>query len=171
MKNYTYLIISIFLLLSLSSCDKVMVNGSSKSDCVFIDDDMAMDGDIDDEERAILDNCSRNSLTSKDAVIDNLIGEWELTGYAQGWFITGRHPCSTIDVTRGEIILDYKHYGTDTLTVHSWDVEVFNDNGEEGYRLVFEPYAIIELNQFCSDYMFGDFTPSDGNMWLYRKVR
>ena len=42
------------------------------------------DGDITEDERALMTECDQNSLISQAEIENNLIGEWELVGFGHG---------------------------------------------------------------------------------------
>ncbi len=165
----------VFLMTVLMSCntneDKEIIDNSL--DCFFVQNDDNMDGLIDDTERMIMNECMGNSLPSKSGIESNLIGEWELTGHGEGWLPTISQPCGYIIISEDELIFEFKNEYTDTISTHLWEIEEVNWSGGQYFRLNVIPEDVegLFINQFCENYMYGDGTPSDGNMYLYRKVK
>lgn len=165
--------ILIAMLIFFASCEDTIL--SNQNDCVF-EENNNMDGLIDDIERAIMDDCRDNAFTSKSEIENNLIGEWKLIGHGEGWISTVSQPCAYITVLEDALTFEYEHriggtYYLDTLTFHSWEIEEVNWSGGQYFRLNATPYTSgLFINQFCNDYMYGDGTSSDGNMYLYEKV-
>ena len=145
-----------------------------KDDCQFVQIDENMDGIIDECERSIMDDCLQNSLGSVELVRQNLIGHWKLVGHGEGWLPTISMPCSSLTFSDEQVIFKYQNQYIDTVTVHSWEVlEIQNPSGPSQIGLIITPRTItrMHLTSFCWSYMYGDATPSDGNMYLYKKKR
>lgn len=165
--------ISLILLITLIiSCNKEDGNNSNKWDCVFEQIDDNLDGLIDDTERMIMNTCRANALSSKSSIESNLIGEWELIGHGEGWVPFISQPCGYIKISEAELTFEFRNENTDTFSQHQWEIEELNSNGNTYFRLNILPEFVegLSISQFCESYMFGDATPSDGNMYLYRKV-
>jgi hypothetical protein len=154
----------------LVSCDD-KPNGNH--DCEFVQDDSTKDGLIDDTERIIMDDCIKNALTSKSKIENNLIGEWKLVGHGEGWLANKSQPCGYITISSTTLISEFKNKYTDTITTHQWEVIESMVNGKTYFKLKANPELGegLHFNQFCRNYIFGDDTPSDGNMYLYEKVK
>jgi len=172
MKNLSVSFLSLLLLASIVSCDKpIFENDNSGNGCVFEQVDEDMDGLIDDNERAIMDDCKSNALTSISEIEQNLIGEWELVGHGEGWVPRVSQPCAYLTITSESLSLDFNNGSTDTLTTHTWEVKQ-GDSGDLTFFLkASESNFALFINQFCEEYMYGDATPVDGNMHLYQKVK
>ena len=174
MKNLNFTLILVVALTLFMSCDKedTFVDPGSHS-CVFEQNDEDMDGLIDATERSIMDQCSENAFTSKSEIEDNLIGEWELIGHGEGWIPTKSQPCAYVTITADELTFEYESAGTDTTTMHSWEIEEVNGSGGTFFRLNTFPEYVegLLITQFCLTYMYGNAMPSDGNMYLYQKVK
>lgn len=181
-----YTLLSTLLLLATFSCKKDQVTPTEtpqepietpeeptdtvpEYNCTFEQNDEDMEGLIDDTERELMVTCNDNKLTSKSEIEANLIGEWELVGHGEGWVPRLSQPCSYITITEEELILQFENGYLDTLTTHTWEITAHNTGN---FSLEFTPNdnAGIFINVFCEDYMYGDGTPLDGNMYLYQKV-
>ncbi len=171
MKYSKFILIIIVALFA--ACEEAIL--TNQNDCVF-EENNNMDGIIDSTEWAIMNDCTENAFTSKNEIENNLIGEWKLIGHGEGWVHTISQPCAYVTVLDDALILEYESgysnvYYVDTVTLHSWQIEEVNWSGGQYFNLTTTPYAPgLYINQFCTNYMYGDATPSDGNMYLYEKV-
>jgi len=155
------------------SCDKECndVGVNEPYDCTFVQNDDDQDGIIDATERSLMDQCLENRLTKTQDISANLIGEWELIGHGEGWFPETSQPCGYLWVTADSIKFQFQNATIDTTAWYSWSIEEVNT--ESGVGLVLTPLPIqgLFISTFCDQYMFGDATPVDGNMYLYEKVK
>ena len=145
-------------------------NNGNNYDCEFVQNDDDMDGLIDDNESAIMQDCYDNRFTSKSEIEANLIGEWELIGHGQGWVPTISQPCGFITITEDNLYFEFENSTIDTATVHTWEV---NSAPSGIFTLELDPISNLDalfLYVFCDEYMYGDATPVDGNMYLFQKV-
>lgn len=139
--------------------------------CEFEQNDEKMEGKTDDNERKIMDGCHENAFTSKESIEKNLIGKWELVGFAHGWLPTISQPCSSINISENKLVLKFKNSSVDTVSTHSWEVVATKDN--ESFYLNITPTLVSDLSiaVFCENYMYCDGTFADRNMYLYKKVK
>ena len=178
MKHLNLLLIAVIMLTFCVSCIKDDVIEECQEEaistpyvCTFVQNDSDMDGWIDDTERSIMDDCFQNSLNSKTEIENNLIGEWELVGHGQGWFPQVSQPCGYLTFTADELTFDFNDGHIDTITTHTWELEEVNWPSGPKFKLtISDQIFAMFINQFCFDYMYGDETPVDGNMYLYQKV-
>ncbi len=172
MRNIVLVIILALITPLLSSCNKDDNEKNVNKNCVFVQNDDDRDGIIDETERMIMNDCIANSLSSKSTIQNNLIGIWELIGHGEGWIPTKSQPCGYIEISDNELTFEFKNAHIDTVTTHLWEIEEVNWPGGQYYRLKIAPEYVegLFITQFCDDYMFGDATPSDGNMYLYKKI-
>lgn len=172
-------IFAILIILSLTlSCDRDdeanLPEGATDGlqDCMFEQINENMDGFIDDNERTIMNECRESKITSKSELEDNLIGTWDIIGFGHGWVWSVSQPCSSISITEDNLTFKFSNDFLDTTIISGWEVtEVSTSSGEIVAEFSIEeglPWFFI--NTVCSQYMFGDATPSDGNMHLYEKV-
>jgi len=167
MKILTNLFFALIITSSFIACDKEC--GEEVFDCTFEYDENDMDGVIDDVERSIMDDCMEVAFSSKNKIKENLIGEWKLIGHGQGWFANGTQPCAYLNISKDKAIYQFQNQHIDTIFSADWDIE--EDNNRFSFTLDSDFYEGLYINQFCEDYMFGDGTPFDGNMYLYEKVK
>lgn len=168
--SYLLIIALVSSALFISSCNDDMDDGTSSYDCVFVQDDDTDDGFISDAERETMNECYNTRLMTTDGIKNNLIGEWQIIGHGEGWFPKVSQPCSYLTITESEITFEYTDEFTDTLTVHDWNVEKIQTPSWSYYSLNTTPNLWLGLSVFCDQYMYGDATPSDGNMYLFEKV-
>lgn len=168
------LILSLSIVLTLCfffSCkddDNVNPTNESIPECTFEQGNANMDGIIDDNERAIMEECREDALSSKESIKENLIGTWELIGHGEGWFRTLSQPCSAISFGSNELIFTFANSYIDTTIISGWDIiDGFTSPVLESN---IGSFGGVFINTFCSQYMFGDATPVDGNMHLYEKI-
>jgi len=155
MKYFNIAFILILNIILFEACKKEnSLKVDNTNDCFFEQIDDNVDGFIDETERATMNECSSNLLTSKSEIERNLIGEWKLVGHAEGWLP----------------IFEFKNAETDTVTTHSWEIEAINSTGDFRLNILPEYVEGLFVTQFCTNFMYGDATPSDGNMYLYEKV-
>ncbi len=81
-------------------------------------------------------------------------------------------PCGYIIISEDKLTFEFRNEYTDTVSTHQWEIEEVNWSGGQYFRLKILPEYVegLFINQFCENYMYGDATPSDGNMYLYTKV-
>ena len=160
--------------LSISSCAKNNGEHSNLINCPFVYDANTEDGFIDDDERGLMEECFATKLIDANEIKNNLIGEWQLIGYGNGWIGSVSQPCCSITFTETEMIFDYEDRFFDTLTIHSWEIEtiIINTSQSLKHRLQASPNLDVwlGLGTFCEQYIYNDATPSDGNMYLFEKV-
>ena len=140
--------------------------------CFFEQIDENMDGLIDDGERMIMNECMENSLNSISSIKNNLIGEWALIGHGEGWYPLFSKPCAYITITTNELTLEFQNGEIDTITTHTWDIEEVDSGSSNYFKLKIDQEFVegLWITYFCENYMFGDGTPSDSNMYLYQKM-
>ena len=93
--------ISIFIL---ASCDS---NDDDLHDCSFEQIDNNQGGIIDVTEQSLISQCNQSLLTTKSEIENNLIGEWELIGYGNGWSPTISKPCISIKISQNNLLIDF----------------------------------------------------------------
>ena len=130
---------------------------------VSCNDTENMEGLIDATERAIMNDCRNQSLSSASDIKESLIGDWELIGFGHGWFASTPKPCASLNFTENEI----RYVGEDEIIVSTYTIEV-NDNGNAFLNI--DERVPFWVSTFCDKYMFGDATPVDGNMYLFEKI-
>ncbi len=172
MKNLAIatLLINFLLFMACTNKDRMM----TPYNCTFEQIDEDMDGLIDNYERTIMNGCTNNALTSKTDIEKNLIGEWELIGHGEGWVPKVSQPCGYLIIEEEELTLQFTSGYVDTVMTHSWEIEEIQRNQGTLFSLnLLSDHFVHQLyiNQFCDEYMYGDGTPSDGNMYLYQKVK
>lgn len=160
----------IFMVFGCSNNEDVMPTGM---DCVFEQIDGSMDGMIDPTERMIMDECAASTLVTKDQIEQNLIGEWQLVGHGTGWLSGESQPCGYIKIVDNELTFRFESSYIDTTVLLLWELETLPRGTEPYFRLKVTPDVFdgLYIDHFCEDYMFGDGTPFDGNMYLYEKVK
>jgi len=163
------LALSILALIATSCSDDDIPEVTYTYDCEFVQNDADMDGIIDDTEKAIMEECMEDKFTSKSDIESNLIGEWELIGHGEGWIPTVSQPCGYITITNDELVYAFENAYVDTTITHTWEIED-HGNGVFSLQVFPEYYDGLSMHVFCSDFMYGDATPFDGNMYLYKKV-
>ncbi len=169
------LIFSVLILILLfHSCD-INKNDSYQSfmDCDFEQIDENMDGKIDDNERKIMNSCMEQAYSSKNAIESNIIGEWRLIGHGEGWLPTISQPCAFISISSDVLTFEFRNATREeTLTV-GWEIEEVSSGSTTYFKLNTDsdPIEGLWITYFCEDYMYGDATPADGNMYLYEKVK
>lgn len=173
MKQITIIFTALVLLSILVSCNKDENDQNQiATDCVFEQIDENMDGLIDDSERLIMDECIANSLSSKSSIKANLIGEWRIIGHGEGWLPTISQPCGKITFSPEELTFEFRNEFIDTIRIFGWDIEEVNSGMFNYFKLIIDSdyQEGLWLTNFCENYIFGDATPSDGNMYLYEKM-
>jgi len=141
-------------------------------DCTFVQNEETADGWFNETESKIITECDKNQLTTVENIKQNLIGEWELVGHAVGWALPISLPCAHIEITENELIFTFEDQTKNTVTNHTWSIEEGTRYGKEVLVLNVEPKTIaLSAHSFCELYMYQDYTPQDGNMYLYQKMK
>lgn len=163
-------LILISLLLT-ASCGDDPEESTHVYNCVFDSTDKSDNGVIDDEERAIMNDCRNQSLFSKNDIEENLIGAWELIGHGEGWFVSVPEPCGYLMISEDELRLEFTSAYRDTVSFHEWMIEEVINGSGSNFHLRVEPVAHeVAMTVFCESFMYVNNTPVDGNMYLYEKV-
>lgn len=166
MKIFKILFLS--FLICCIGCKKSELKSSEETNCPFVQDDNTEDGIIDEVERTIMTDCLASRITDLQLLEENLIGSWDLIGHGEGWLANVSEPCSTLEITEDELFLSFQNEWIDTSSVHEWSLETGFANN---YILQLDPVSVVglTLDVHCEDYMYLDHTPSDGNMYLYKR--
>ena len=169
MKYFTIMTLCVIMLIA---CNNSSDNEISEKliGCEFSQNDDDMDGLIDEAEMMIMKECRENSLSSRESIELNLIGEWELIGSGNPWFPTTSKPCGYIGITQDELTLEFNNGNINVMSIQPWNIEEVNLNGNESFKLSLHPEHYLIVNQFCENYIYVDDTPLDGGMFLYKKV-
>ena len=168
MKNSHILLLFILFFLA-SACKKNdPVLDDLTDTCVFEQVDANMDGLIDENESMIMQACFDSRFESAEQLQSNIIGFWELIGHGEGWIPSISQPCATIEISEDELIFAYADGNVDQRTTHIWQIAVSPDNTP--YFIVNPPVEGLNLSIYCAEFMYGDATPRDGNMYLYQKT-
>lgn len=173
MKQIALIITSFVILSIIISCNEDEIDKTQDgTDCVFEQIDENMDGLIDDSERLIMEECMTNSLSSKSSIKTNLIGTWRIIGHGEGWLPTISQPCANIIFSPDELTFEFQNEFTDTVRTYRWDIEQVNSGMSNYFKLTIdsEYQEGLWITNFCENYMYGDATASDGNMYLYEKI-
>lgn len=172
--NLPLSIVSIVALFLFTHCSTKDMNVETVlQDCTFIQDDSTNDGFISDLERSIMIDCHNEQQLDKAIVSENLVGTWELIGHGEGCIATTSQPCSSLFITEDEIEIRFKNASIDTVSRHFWHIVKIQSPSFEYLQLNLNPIPPVwlGLNTFCDQYMYGDATPSDGNMYLFEKIQ
>ena len=168
--NFTFLLVAALSILS--SCNKKPVDCENQG-CSFEKNDNGKAGIVDATERALMNECSENEFTSKSEIENNLIGEWELIGFGDGYnhSRTESQPCANVTIRAEELTFYYSRTCRDTATVHSWELEEVNGAARTFFRLITFPQARgLYMTHFSPKYMYINAIIDDSEMHLYRKV-
>lgn len=124
------------------------------------------DGFIDDDEFEIIQFCIGNRISDFGKISDIVIGEWELVGHGEGWIPSISQPCGSALFSESDLIVKFKDEFIDTTTTHNWTVV----DDSFPYIEIIPPVDYgMGFGVICDEFMFSDYTPSDGNMYLYQK--
>ena len=138
-------------------------------DCEFIEDENTKDGIMDNTEREIFKECRENKLTLSSTIESNLIGEWELIGFVDGWRSNVTQPCGYIIITKDELIFDFENESINSVSTHQWHIE----------NLLLKVNPVnphLSMNTFCDQYMYGihflfGVFALDVDQYIYVKVK
>lgn len=174
MKQAASLIILFVFIAMLISCNKDEDHKSENlTNCIFEQNDENLDGIIDETERLIMEECLENQFSSKSSIEMNLIGEWSLIGHGEGWIHSISQPCANIKISSEELIFEFHNEFKDTITTSGWEIEEIKSSMFNYFNLKTdsENQEGLWITNFCENYMYGDATPLDGNMYLYEKIK
>lgn len=138
-------------------------------DCEFSEKSNSTDGILDETEREILRNCYSNELTSQAEIEANLIGEWELVGFGDGWFSHPAQPCGYMLIDSDKLTFEFHNEYLDTISIHEWEVE-------NNWLKVTPADKHLSMNLFCNKYMIGSYSDFgvhtiDVDRYIYEKVK
>ena len=138
------------------------------TDCEFVENEDTTDGLMDETERNIIRDCRESPLTSNSAIENNLIGEWELIGFVDGWHHDVTQPCGYIKITKDELIFDFKDEYIDSVFVHQWEIENL-------WLKVDPENPLLSMFTFCDQFMYGSYSDFgsyalDVDQYIYKKV-
>ncbi len=155
-KHYLF---SCFTILLLSQCTKELTS----VDCL-----LSLE-----ETMPILEDCLNNSNLDTLAIKENLIGDWKLVGYGCGFCQPHTPPEAFLQINQNKGVLIFKDeaLGDKVLTFDWWlEQRINNIDGNAFYTFKTEPFDhALQMNVFCSEFMFFDHRPSDGLLMLYQK--
>ncbi len=171
--RYNVLILALILFV-FTSCDKNKEeNIVEVFDCEFVQNDENQDGLIDEEESELMQDCVDNAFDSKNEIEENLIGEWIMVGHGEGWLANASQPCAYIVFEEDELIFKFENGSVDTLVTLSWEINEAQSPSSSIFKLVAGDnyFDALDINIFSEELMFGNATPLDGNMYIYKKVK
>lgn len=123
----------------------------------------------------LMEDCRDNLIADEEAIAKNLMGTWKLVGYGCGF--CGPHtqpPTAIIQLTTNKGTLVYNdEYGGDVMLDFDWRLDTIVNSLEEKatYRFKTEPaHHALNMDIFCSEFMFFDERPFDGQLMLYQKL-
>lgn len=126
--------------------------------------------DISEEERQLRDDCSAALLTTPEEIAANLIGNWELVGFACGYCAPGPSPNAFISFTDSTGMVSYQFSGFSENLAFTWEIKPYVTDTDTIYYLDTDPVRdYLYLYQFCEDYMYRDDVAVDGPLFLYKK--
>ena len=70
--------------------------------------------------------------------------------------------------TEDELVFTFTNSTVDTVIATPWEINI--DNLYLGQQLVTTGLGNVFINSIYSQYIFGDMTPTDGNLHLYEKI-
>ena len=122
-----------------------------------------------------IDECREDRFTDSLQISRNLIGEWSLVSYSCGFCPPdGDKPEATIIFKESTGTLHYQGPGSNMSESvdFSWSLrrESVKPFPNSGFFLMTEPqHPALSAYLFCKKYMYYDYTPVDGEQYLYRK--
>ncbi len=174
----TKLFLLVGLMLTVYSCEKPVealdtLNPHPVSPpCLFEGQENSMDGYIDDTERSWMMDCFSGSYQSVEEIKASLLGDWELVGFGEGWAPSLTQPCGHITFDETTLNFDFENEFIDTTLATSWTLDSTFSLNVKGFKLVtdIDFTDALDLRVFCEEFIFHDATPSDGNMYIYRRI-
>ena len=161
----------VLIFIQILGCDKdpQLIDPITDFECTFVENKGTTDGLLDDTERLIIKECRENKLSSKNAIESNLIGEWILIGFGDGWRSNVTQPCGYIKITQGELIFDFENEYIDTVSRHHWEIE-------NSWLKVNPVNKHLSMNIFCNQFMHGSYSDFgvfsiDVDQYIYEKVK
>lgn len=126
---------------------------------------------ISEAEQQLLDDCSAASIVDSLAIAQNVIGEWEMVGYACNF-------CAPVSAVFASLTIEsdstgFTSYQDDSFSESlsfTWNIEREILQGDTSYYLITEPArAYTTLFTFCESYMYRNGFINDGGMFLFEK--
>lgn len=168
--NFNVLIFALIMTVFFSCNDDEMEwSPNSSHDCEFVENLDSTDGLLDDTERDIISNCSENAITTRSEIATNLLGEWELVGFSDGWQSNTTQPCGYITIMDSELVFEFHSEYLDTISFYNWEIE-------NNWLKVTPEDRHLSMTLFCEEYMHGSFSEFgvvtfDVDEYIYKKVK
>lgn len=141
--------------------------------CLACNDQLELQNDavLSEEEKEVLEDCQAQFIPTAKQIEENLIGSWELVGYACSSCSYSKSPNATIDFQPKVGRYRYKDEFEEIDKPFTWEIKVLRFS----FR---EPVLFLETDPvlpglfadfFCQNYLGTDRIDSDGSMFIYAK--
>ncbi|HKK75401.1 MAG TPA: hypothetical protein VJ953_10035 [Saprospiraceae bacterium] len=126
---------------------------------------------ISDNEQQLLDDCSAAPIIDSLAIAQNVIGDWELVGFACNFCISVSDVFASITIKDDSTGLASYQDETFSESINfSWDIRREVLQGDTTYYLITEPArSYLTMTDFCEAYMFRNSYLNDGGLFLFEK--
>lgn len=175
MKITHLFIVLAILSTSMISCEKISKEDIKEVfECVFTQVDDDLDGLIDLDEKQLMQDCDDNAYNSISDIEKNLIGHWILVGHGEYWSPAASQPCAYIIFEENELTYKLENNQIDTIITTPFTIEQSTSSSSfHDFSLKTEDifYEGLNLGTFSPNFMYGNYTPIDGNMYIYKKVK
>lgn len=126
---------------------------------------------ISDSEQQLLDDCSAAPIVDSLAIAQNVIGEWQLVGYACNFCVPIAGVLASVTIREDSTgLASYQDDSFSESINFSWDIRREVIQGDTSYYLITEPArSYMTMTNFCEAYMFRNSYINDGGMFLFEK--
>lgn len=133
--------------------------------------ELESDTRISEAEQEVLEDCQSQALSTRKQIEENLIGSWELVGYACGNCIDGEAPTASIRFQVDGGHYQYEDEFEQIDASFTWRIEErTNLFGDTVLSLTTDPiFSGLFADVFCQSYMTYNWTPVDGPLLIYAK--
>ena len=124
-----------------------------------------------EELDSLITECRSVEFETREAIEENLIGEWSLVAIRSGW--TNEYTEGDITLVIDENMITLTDHETGDTSETEWSLEYVEVNGYKYYYLETNEDTFnnrIGMETFCEKYMYGTGRVDDGSTYVYVKL-
>jgi len=133
------------------------------------------DTQISDKTIEKLTDCRENPLPDSLEIVNKIIGNWEIEGYACSHCTPHEAPKAEVEFSETKGTLVFKEDGEEEISLDfDWYLQKLTILSPNRTEILFQMRTIpthyaLQMNNYCEKYMSFDNRAEDGVMFLYQK--